>query len=49
MRTIGFPISTKENEFRRALLPQDVCKLQYPQFVYIEEGYGDALGYNDDN
>ena len=49
MRTIGFPISTKENECRRALLPQDVCKLQYPQFVYVEEGYGDVLGYNDDD
>lgn len=47
MKTVGFPISQKENEKRRALVPQDVAKLKYPGQLYIESGYGDVLGYSD--
>lgn len=47
MKTVGFPISRKENENRRALIPQDVAKLKNPQLLYIESGYGIPLGYSD--
>lgn len=47
MKTVGFPISRKENENRRALLPQDAAKLRYPGQLYIESGYGDVLGFTD--
>ena len=47
MKTVGFPISKKENEFRRALLPKDVADIQHPECLYFEKGYGDVLGYSD--
>lgn len=47
MKTVGFPISRKENENRRALIPQDIAKLKHPQQLYIESGYGIPLGYSD--
>ncbi len=49
MKTIGFPTSTKENEKRRVLLPPDVKKLSHPEYAYFETGYGDVLGYADDD
>lgn len=48
MRTIGFPISHKENENRRALIPQHLDSILHPEMIYIETGYGDVLGYNDE-
>jgi len=47
MRTIGFPISTKENENRRSIIPQDIAKLSYPDAVWIERGFGEVLGISD--
>lgn len=47
MKTIGFPISPKENENRRAIVPEDIANLIYPQNVYIEKGFGDVLGISD--
>ena len=47
MRTIVFPISHKENENRRALLPEDVAKIVYPEQLFFEKGYGDVLGLSD--
>lgn len=47
MKTIGFPISTKANEKRRALLPSDIKNIQHKNNVYIETGYGEVLGIND--
>lgn len=47
MKTVGFPISKKENENRRALIPQDVSKLNHPELIFIESGYGAPLGYSD--
>lgn len=37
MRTIGFPISDKENENRRAILPTDLMKIRHPECIYIEK------------
>lgn len=47
MNTVGFVISKKENENRRALVPEDVCKIRNKDCVYIETGYGKVLGYRD--
>ena len=47
MKTIGFPISHKENENRRAIVPIDIKRMQYPNFLYFESGYGDVLGISD--
>lgn len=48
MRTIGFPISHKENEYRRAIVPEHVALLKYPEYLYFEEGYGKVLGVTDE-
>lgn len=47
MKTVGLPISHKENERRRALIPGDVSLIAHPEMIYIESGYGDVLGYRD--
>lgn len=48
MKTIGFPISTKENEKRRTIIPDDIAKIAHPEQIYIETGFGSALGITDD-
>lgn len=48
MRTIGFPKSDKENEFRRVLVPNVVKKITNPEYLFMESGYGDVLGYSDE-
>ena len=47
-KTTGFPISRKQNERRRALMPADCASLAHPELVYIEAGYGEVLGIPDD-
>lgn len=47
MRSIGFVISPKENEKRRALLPNDVQKIKNKKNLYFEKGYGNVLGISD--
>jgi len=47
MKTIGFPISHKENENRRAIVPEDIKRMSHPENVYIEENYGKVLGLED--
>lgn len=49
MKTIGFPISHKENENRRALVPSDILRLSNPSCLFFEAGYGDVLGLRDDD
>jgi N5-(carboxyethyl)ornithine synthase len=46
MKTIGFPISMKENEKRRALLPEYLEDVKNVDKLYFEEGYGKVLGIN---
>ncbi len=46
-KTIGFPISHKENENRRALLPEHIKFMKFPENLYFEIGYGDVLGLSD--
>lgn len=47
MKTIGFVISHKENERRRALVPSDVKNIRNKSLVFVERGYGEVLGFND--
>lgn len=48
MKNVGFPISQKENEKRRCLIPSDIKNIKNKEAVYIERGYGDVLGYSDE-
>ncbi len=48
MKTIGFPISHKENERRRALTVTDIAKVIYRDQIFVEKGYGEVLGFGDD-
>lgn len=47
MKTIGLPISHKENEFRRALVPDEIRTMNCADRIWIETGYGDVLGLTD--
>ncbi len=47
MKTIGYVTSHKNNERRRALLPQDAQLIEHRDRLVIESGYGEALGYSD--
>lgn len=40
MKTIGFISSTKENESRRAILPEDLKLVKNTSQILIEDGYG---------
>lgn len=47
MKTIGLPISKKENENRRALVVEDIKKMSSGSHIYVEHGYGEVLGIDD--
>ena len=47
IKTIGFPISRKENENRRAIVPAHLKNIEYPELLYFEKGYGTVLGIDD--
>ena len=49
LSSVGFPISLKENEFRRSLLASDVAKVKHPELLYFETGYGSVIGLTDDD
>ena len=49
MNTVGLIISHKENEKRRALVPEHIKFLKHPECIYIEDGYGETLGYSNDD
>ena len=46
-KTMGLLISHKNNEKRRAILPEDVKRLRNPEMLYFETGYGDSVGHPD--
>ena len=48
MKTIGFVISKKEKEKRRALLPQDIVRIKNKSSLYFEKGYGEVLNIGDE-
>lgn len=47
MRTIGFPICRKENENRRAIMPEHIKNMSNPEKMFFEKGYGEVLGIED--
>ena len=47
-KKIGFPISHKENESRRAMVPTDIDIIDDPSCLYFESGYGHSLGIDDE-
>ncbi len=47
MKKMGFVISHKNGERRRALLPEDICKIMHPEQLYFETGYGESIGVFD--
>lgn len=47
MRTMGFVISHKENEYRRALLPNQVKSIRNRESLFFEQGYGEVLTIQD--
>lgn len=49
MRTIGLAISHKENEFRRALVPSDIRLVKNKEYLFVEESYGEVLGFSDED
>ncbi|NLI54938.1 MAG: N(5)-(carboxyethyl)ornithine synthase [Clostridiales bacterium] len=49
MKTIGYVVSHKNNERRRALLPQDAGLIGHRERLTVERGYGEALGYSDED
>lgn len=49
MKTIGFIISHKNGEKRRAILPADIkINVRNPQQLYFETGYGESVHITDD-
>ena len=44
MKSIGFIKSHKENENRRAIIPEDIKRIKNKGLMYFEKGYGDCLG-----
>ncbi len=48
MKTVGFLISTKENEKRRALLPEHISLIKNKNNLHFESGYGEVLGHTDE-
>lgn len=47
MKTMGFLISHKDGEQRRAILPKQVAQLSHPENLFFEKGYGRSVGVND--
>lgn len=48
-RTVGFPISHKENENRRALTLESLQDIKNKSSIYVEKGYGLVLGISDED
>ena len=49
MKTVGFLISEKENENRRAITMGDIDKIKNKEQLYFQKGYGDKLGFSDED
>lgn len=47
MQRVGYLVSHKNNERRRALLPQDLTDIEHRARLVVESGYGEVLGFSD--
>lgn len=48
MKTMGFVISHKNGEKRRALLPEKISEIHHPKQLFFETGYGASISISDD-
>lgn len=48
MKTVGFLISHKENEKRRAMMPDDIVKVKNREYLFFEKGYWEIFGIRDE-
>lgn len=48
MKKIGFLISEKENENRRALVIKDINRIKNKDYIYFQKGYGKVIGITDE-
>lgn len=48
IRTVGFPLNYKQNEYRQALTFRDVKTMQNKDQLYFEHGYGQSFGVTDE-
>ncbi|MDR0963121.1 MAG: N(5)-(carboxyethyl)ornithine synthase [Clostridium sp.] len=48
MKTVGLPISKKENEKRRAFTPEQLDIFPYKDHIFVEAGYGDVFHTSDE-
>lgn len=48
MKTMGFVISHKNGERRRAVLPEHISQIVFPEQLYFEHGYGESIGVEDE-
>ena len=48
LNTVGYVISHKNGENRRALFPNECLQLRHPERAVFETGYGAALGFSDE-
>lgn len=49
MKSVGFPLSHKENERRIALLPNDIPSIENKEYIFVESGYGADFGISDED
>ena len=47
LKTVGYVISHKNGENRRALFPAQCTQLKFPGQAIFETGYGLSLGFSD--
>lgn len=47
--SVGFPISHKENENRRAITLESLRNIKNKSSIFVEKGYGEVLGISDDD
>lgn len=48
-KRVGFLISEKENEKRRAIVLEDIEKVDNKEYLYFQKGYGKNLGFSDED
>ncbi|RSK33700.1 N(5)-(carboxyethyl)ornithine synthase [Bhargavaea beijingensis] len=48
MNSLGIVISSKNNEKRRAILPEDLVNIKNKSKLFVERGYGEVLGISDE-
>ena len=48
MNSVGFLISHKNNEKRRALMPDELEQILHRDHLVFENGYGNSLGFSDE-